>query len=76
MSSFGYNIKSKDQVHKYYQNGTGRDAYIYTNNGGFTASMSNTGLDQPGTMWKPKVYVGPSAGMKFKPAESKPIHYV
>ena len=38
--------------------------------------MSSTGLDQPGTMWKPKAYTGPSAGMKFKPAEGKPIHYV
>ena len=35
----------------YVQNGGGRDLYIQSNNGGFTAHHQTSGLSKPGTMF-------------------------
>jgi hypothetical protein len=61
----------------YVQNGGGRDIYIQSNNGGFTVPHQSSGLSKPGTMFQRSPSIGnPNAGIKYRPAQSKPFHYV
>lgn len=48
----------------YKQDGTGRDTYIYKNNGGFSIMNQGVTFPQPGT-FLPKVNKSPHAGRKY-----------
>ena len=58
----------------YNNNGSGRDSYIYTNNGGFTAKAQGAMFPKPGSMLAEKK-MGPSAALKYSPSSGKPIRY-
>lgn len=58
----------------YHNNGTGRDSYIYSNNGGFSIENKGTIFPKPGNMEVEK-RMGPSASLKFSPSNGRAIHY-
>ena len=67
-------MKNKDLTHamyakgmaelRYKQDGTGRDTYIYKNNGGFSIMDRGATFPQPGT-FLPTVNKSPNAGRKY-----------
>jgi hypothetical protein len=58
----------------YQNNGTGRDSYIYSNNGGFTIKHSGSMFPKPGSMLVSKNNGSPG-GMKYAAMNGRPIHY-
>ena len=56
----------------YNNNGTGRDSYIYTNNGGFTIHHSGSAMSNCGSMLTSK---RPIPAMKFSPHNGHAIGY-
>ena len=56
-------------------NGTGRDSYIQSNNGGFTIYHQGSGFDKPGTMRSTFVTRSPMKNVGAL-QKQKPYHYV
>ena len=78
-AAFNVNLQKPRPMNLHYHtNGSGRDSYIYGDNGGFSVLHKASSLnDGPGTMYSPKQYISKgSQQVKLSPAKGHPIHYV
>lgn len=57
----------------YRSNGTGRDSYIYNNNGGFAVNRQPGSVHDSGSMHSPVKKVNRS---KMSPVQNRPVHYM
>ena len=60
---------------RYHINGTGRDTYIQSNNGGFSQHHKGSVFPQPGT-FRQSVYKSNIHHNKYAPTEGKKAHYI
>ena len=66
---------SKVAAMHYHINGTGRDTYIQSNNGGFSQQHRGSVFPTPGT-FRQAVYRSNMHQNKYAPTEGKKAHYV